>query len=144
VISTAETEPHLEAALAAAGFHHDQPDPRLAWRAFRDFATVPVSVAHDDFLFECGVFTFEGRARFHWSLTRQFTHEEDGEYAGMEQLRVTLHYEPTDDLRELQTALWSQECASFAAWCARVEALPGFAAVLGRRPVGCEISQDEV
>lgn len=144
MISTAETEPHLEAALADAGFDHAHPDPRLAWQAFRAFAAVPVSVAGDDFLFQCGTYDFSGERRFHWNLTRQFTHEEDGEYAGMEQLQLTILYEATPDLASIKTKLWSLDCASAEEWFARVEVLPEFQAVMGRQPVGCEVFQEDV
>ena len=144
MISTAETEPHLEAALADAGFRHDAPDPRRAWAAFRDFATVPVSVAEDAFLFQCGVHRFTGEERFHWNLTRQFTHAAGGEYEGTEQLSLTLLYEPVPELRERHAVLWSHDCASPAEWFARVEALPEFQAVLGLAPTGCELVQNEV
>ena len=143
MISTAETEPFLEAALADAGFRHDAPDARRAWAAFRDFATVPVSVAEDAFLFQCGVRSDTGEERFHWRLTRQFTHEAGSGDEGMEQLSLTLLYEPTPELRALQATLRSDDRASLAGWFARVEALPEFQAVLGLTPTGCELVQHE-
>ncbi len=144
MISTAETEPHLEAALAEAGFDHTHPDPLVAWQAFRAFASVPVSVADDAFLFQCGTFSLTGEPRFEWNLTRQFTHEEDGEYAGMEQLQLTIRYAATPELEPVSTSLWSYDCASVAEWFARVEALPEFQSVIGRQPLDCEVTQEDV
>jgi hypothetical protein len=134
----------LEAALSEAGFDHAHPDPRLAWRAFRAFASVPVSVANDDLLFQCGTYDFTGESRFHWNLTRQFTHEEDGEYSGMEQLQLTILYEATPDLASVTTNIWSLDCGSVQEWFARVEALPAFQSILDRTPVGCEVFQENV
>ncbi|HEU4566040.1 MAG TPA: hypothetical protein VFS05_15375 [Gemmatimonadaceae bacterium] len=144
MISTIEAEPHLEAALSEAGFRHAAPDPRLAWRAFREFTAVPVAVADDAFVFQCGVYDFSGRELWHWNLTRQFTHEEDGEHAGMEQLQLTIFFEPDAELRTMAMSLWSANCGSVEEWFARVEALPAFAAAFGRAPVGCEVMQETV
>lgn len=144
MITTAEAEPRLRAVLAAAGFDQARPDPRVAWRAFREFAAVPVAAAADDLLFQCGTHDFAGPRRFHWNLTRQFTHEEDGGYAGMEQLQLTILYEPTPDLAAVETNLWSLDCASVDEWFARVEALPEFHAAMSGQPVACEIFQDDV
>lgn len=62
----------------------------------------------------------------------------------MEQLSLTLLYEPTADLRELRANRWSYESPSLADWFARVEALPEFKVVMGRQPVGCEVLQEDV
>jgi hypothetical protein len=144
VISTEETEDGLRAALSAAGFNSASPEPLIAWQAFRAFAAVPVAAASDDFLFQCGVYDFTGVPRFHWNLTRQFTHDENGEYVGMEQLQLTILYEPSQELTAVETNLWSIDCASMDDWFAQVEALPEFRVVAGRRPVGCEIFQENV
>lgn len=54
-------------------------------------------------------------------VTRQFSHEEEGECAGMEQLQCTLYYEPTSELRTLVCNLWSDDCTSLADFFARLE-----------------------
>ena len=144
MLSTDEAKTHLEAALTAAGFDHATPDARAAWRAFRAFAAEPVAAATDGFLFQCGTYDFTGDPRFHWNLTRQFTREEEGEYAGMEQLQLTILYEAAPELAAIETNLWSFDCASTDEWFARVEALPEFRVAADRQPVGCEFFQEEV
>lgn len=143
-IRTADALAHLRGALAAAGFRADAPERDAAWRAFLAFATVQVDVADDALLFECGIYGFTGRDLVHWTLTRQFTHEVRGEYEGMEQLSLTLLYEPTEALREVETNLWSYDFAGLDEWRDAVQALPAFAAVAGQQPVGSEIEQSEV
>lgn len=135
---------NLRVVLGSAGFREDAPDPDTAWRAFNAFAAIPVDVSDDALLFECGVFEFTGRPLFHWSLTRQLTHEVRGEHEGMEQVHLAILYEPVPALASLETTLWSYDFPSFAEWARAVEALPEFAAASGHRPAGCELYQEEV
>lgn len=145
MIHTEEAEGHLRTALVAVGFRFDAPDLRLAWEAFRAFAAVPAAAADDAFLFQYGVHTFSGRERFHWDLTRQFSHEDDdGAYAGMEQVHLTIYYAPDDALRALRGSLWSYDFADRERWCAGVEGCPGFAAGEGLEATGCEVWQSDV
>lgn len=144
MISTAETEPHLEAALSEAGFRHERPDARLAWRAFREFAGVPVSVAGDALVFECGPETAAGDARFRWTLARDFTHDEADDEPGTERLTLTLFFAADAALHATATRLSSAECASPDEWFARVASLPGFGAVMDRPALGCEVTQADV
>lgn len=132
--------------LAEAGFDRDRPDPRIALRVFRAFAEIPVDCADDALLFQAGTYSFTGPELFSLHLTRQFTHEEeDGEYAGMEQLHCIIYYDPTPELRALDRNLWSSDCASRADFFARVEAMPEFQIPAHRHTaVRAELDQENV
>jgi hypothetical protein len=125
--------------LAAAGFDQNRPDPSIAWRVFREFAALPVSAADDTLLFQCGTYDFTGHEQFHWNLTRQFSFEEEGEYAGMEQLQLTVLYEPAPELRPLEVSLWSSDCGSLEEFFTEVEALPGFSIPAAHPSTGSEL-----
>ena len=144
LISTEDAKAGLEAALAAAGFDRAKPNARVAWLAFRTFAAEPVDAATDGLLFQCGIDGLTGEPWFQWHLTRQFTHEDDGEYTGMEQLQLSIFYESAPDLTSVETTLWSFDCASSEEWFVRVEGLPEFGIVAHRQPIGCELFQEEV
>jgi hypothetical protein len=143
-IAPADALAHLRNALASAGFREDAPDPDAAWRAFRAFAAVPVAVEDDALLFQCGVWSFTGRPMFHWNLTRQLTRGARGDDDAMEQLSLTILYEPTPGLQDLETSLWSYDFADVESWVAAVQALPEFAAAKAQTPAGCEIIQEDV
>lgn len=130
--------------LDAAGFNENRPDPNLAWRVFREFAAVPVIAADDALLFQCGTYDFTGREQFHWNLTRQFSLEEEGEYAGMEQLQLTVLYEPAAELRPLEASVWSSDFESLEEFFAEVEALPEFSASLAHTLTGIELFHEPV
>lgn len=145
MIATSEAISTFDRMLAEAGFDSERPDPLRAWEVFKAFAAIPVECADDGLLFQCGTYTFSGREQFHFNFTRQFTHEEDGEYAGMEQLDCTIYYEPTPELRALQVNIWSYDSVSLAQFFARVEALPEFRLVTGAHtPVRAEVDQENV
>lgn len=112
---------------------------------FKDFAQLPVDCAGDALLFQCGTFSFTSEPLFHLNFTRQFMHEEDGEYAGMEQLGCTVYYPPVDELRALGTNLWSLDCASPEEFFVRVEALVEFQIPTTRQtPLRAEVDQERV
>lgn len=145
MIPTSQALSTFDRMLAEAGFDRGRPDPVLAWRVFQAFAQIPVDCADDGLLFQCGTYAFTGEPLFHLDFTRQFTHEEDGEYAGMEQLSCTVYYAPTHELGELATNLWSYDCPSLGEFVARVEGLPAFQIPTQRfTPLRAEIDQDEV
>ncbi len=145
MISASEAESYFRRMLVSAGFSEEEPDPLLAWRTFKAFASVPVDCAEDALLFQCGAYDFTGRELFHFGFVRQFTFEEEGEYDHMEQLDCTLLFEPDPELRQMETNLWSSEFNSPEEFFARVESLPEFGAALhGRVPAGFELFQNEV
>ena len=145
MIPTTETLATLQSMLRKAGFNAAKPDPALAWRTFKEFALVPVDCASDGLLFETGVFKTTGAPQFHFSFTRQFTHDEEGEYSGMEQLGCAFLYAPDHELSQLKTSLWSFDSPSLDAYFSQVEALPEFRVPLARfTPISADISQEEV
>jgi hypothetical protein len=129
---------------SASGLTAD--DVQEAWRVFKDFARVPVEdVAPEDdgILFD---FDFLGGRRYHFSLVRQFSFEEDGEYDHMEQLHCCFMYEPEPELEAIpKVAVWSFDRA-LDDFFSTVEELPGFAIPLEKRyaPVGTWVAQEVV
>jgi hypothetical protein len=145
VIATTQALSTFDRLLAEAGFDSERPDPVLAWRVFQAFTQIPVDCAEDGLLFECGTYDFTGEPLFQLSFTRQFTHEEDGEYAGMEQLSCTIYYAPAPELQVLKTTLWSFDCPLLDEFFARVEGLTEFQIPTRRfTPIRAEIDQEEV
>jgi hypothetical protein len=145
VINTSEALAEFDRQLTVAGFDADRPDARIAWRVFKEFASVEVACADDALLFQVGVYAFTGERRFHLDFTRQFTHDEDGEYAGMEQLHCTLYYEPVGDLLALDGTLWSYGFDSRESFFTQVEAMPEFQIPSHRHaPLRAEIDQENV
>ncbi|HEX8848273.1 MAG TPA: hypothetical protein VF761_01945, partial [Gemmatimonadaceae bacterium] len=145
VIATTDTLMAFNRMLAAAGFDMERPDAALAWRVFKEFAVTPVAAATDGLLFQCGTYDFSGEPAFEFDFTRQFTHEEEGEPAGMEQLSCTLYFPPTEERRALRTNLWSFGFASAAEFFAAVEALPEFRVVMaGPAPTRAATRQEEI
>lgn len=139
-----EVEAQFRAMLSEAGFDEVQPDPLLAWRAFRRFAATPVECTDDALLFQCGVYDFTGRDLFHFDLVRQFSFNEDGEFDHMEQFHCTFFYEPIPELRGFETNLWTCDCAGTDDFFGRVEALPEFQAPQGRVAIRAEIYREQV
>lgn len=146
MISASEALSHLEMRLREEGFDTERPDVSVAWKVFRGFAAVPVEVAEDAFLFECGVYDDrDGVPRFMWSLKRQFTHESDGEHETMEHLHLTFYFPVQDGDAERDAIEWSYDHASLAEFWAHLESAPVFEEGLTRRsPVGFEVFQEEV
>ncbi|WP_079414266.1 hypothetical protein [Paenibacillus ferrarius] len=76
-------------------------DVMNVWNTFKSFANQNVECAESALLFECGIYSFTGEERFHFSFVRQFVVEEDGEYSHMEQLHCEFLYEPVEMLKSL-------------------------------------------
>jgi hypothetical protein len=128
--------------LADAGFNESSPDPAVAWQAFKHFCEIPVNCAGDGVLFQTGTYAFSGEPSFQLDFTRQFSFEEDGEYAGMEQLHCTFHFR---DVADLETNVWSSTFGSLADFFAEVEALAEFQLPIAKaRPFKVVITQEEV
>ena len=145
MIATSEALHTLDGMLTEAGFDSDRPDPLLALRVFQAFAEIPVDCADDALLFQVGTYSLTGPELFSLDLTRQFSHEEEGEYAGMEQLHCTLYYKPAPELRSLQADLWSYDCASLSDFFTRVAGMPEFRIpVESHTPLRAEIDQENV
>ena len=94
--------------------------PRRALEAMSTFYAeqqaeeVAIDEDGDMLLYEWGVYSFTGPEAFQFGLTRQFLiTDEDEPY----QLHLTLHFPPTDALRQL---------GSGSEWCRSPEELPAF------------------
>jgi hypothetical protein len=145
MIAASQALATLERMLADAGFDKSRPDTPLAWRVFKQFASIPVAAATDGLLFQCGTYGFSGEPAFEFDFTRQFTQEEKGDEPSMEQLSCTLYYPPSNELGALNTNLWSFSYDSAAAFFAAVEALPEFRSVVERhQPSYAALRQEEV
>ena len=76
---------------------------------------------------------------------RQFIFEDEGEYEGMEQLALTLYFEPTEELKNLETSLWTYDCNSTDEFFQRVEGMDSFTIPIERYiPLRCEVYQGKV
>ena len=145
MIATSEALAHFQALLNASGFDAGHPDALVAWDAFKRFSRESVACADDAMLFEVGTFSFTGEPLFHLGMTRQFTHEEDGEHVGMEQLQCTLLYQPTPELSALKVSMWSYDSPSAEEFFARIESVPEFQIPLRlATPLRAELTQEEV
>jgi hypothetical protein len=124
----------LAGMLETAGVASDRPDALIVWSTFKDFADLPVAatsplyVENDMCLFQWSASEHPGEGRhFEWDLTRQFViHHEDGNYDHLEQMSVTLLFDP-DDPRLTALApgdVWSGD--DLAGWFGKVEALDAF------------------
>lgn len=146
MISVDEALPVLETRLRQASFNPDAPDVKAAVNVFREFSSVPVEVADDVLLFECGVFEdHDGEQRFLWSLKRQFTHGDDGEDGPMEHLQLNFYFAVRDGDEARSLVEWSSDHATVEAFWEQLESLPEFQHGLGRgAPDALEIFQEEV
>jgi hypothetical protein len=146
-VEVAEAKTRLKEILSKEGFSLDNPEPRIAWTAFKAFALEPVNCADDGVLFECGVSSvWTGKADlFYFGFVRQFSVDLDGEYDHMEQLHCLFSRSPTDDVSLLNTNLWLEQFdGKHVAYFAAVEALPEFQRGIFLKGWKCEIFQEMV
>jgi hypothetical protein len=142
-----EARDRLAQMLTAAGIDPDCATLSEVWPVYQEFARTPV-VDQDEvqILAQWGTYNFYiGRDTFTFDLTRQFILEEDGEYAGMEQLGCTFLFEPTEELATLRGNMWSTKYPDLDAFFAAVEAQPAFQRVVALgTPMKTQIRQEEV
>lgn len=125
-------------------------DVLQVWEVFKSFAALLVECEGDLLLFQCGIFDFTGQEMFHFEFLRQFEIYIDEEYDHMEQLHCEFLFEPNDELKNLETTLWSfdeetREEYPLEDFFQRVEGLNEFQAVPSKyRPVAFELYQEEV
>lgn len=144
-METGKSADVLAQMLREAGVDLDAPraeDVPVVWETFQRFAEIEADDAAaegEGLLVQYGTYNWGAGKNFELDFTRQFTYEEDGEYAGMAQLHCTLRFKPKRKLRKLGHAnLWSFELERDEFY-ARAVALPGFAFVLAERPQPREI-----
>ncbi|NMM63618.1 hypothetical protein HBE96_13220 [Clostridium sp. P21] len=145
MINANEAKEILIRMLNEAGFNFDSPNPKLAWKTFKEFFNTKVDCADDALLFQCGGYDFTGENLFYLEFVRQFVFETDGEYDHMEQLRFTLYFKTVTELKELETNLWSYDCDSVDEFFSKVENMNYFKMLIENYvSVKCEVKQGEI
>lgn len=97
------------------------------------------------FHFQCGVYDFTGEELFYFDFVRQFTIYDDEEYSPMEQLHYEFVFEPTDDLRELETSQWYFENdGDVEDFFIEIENMEEFKVPMKRKPIRLSVYQEEV
>lgn len=112
-----EAPARLLELLHEAGIDPEHPstdDPERVWETIRRFASEPADDISplpdsDGILAQYGTYDWGDGEQFELDMTRQFGFDDEhGQYSHMTQLRCTLLYEPTDQLRALGAGdLWS-------------------------------------
>lgn len=69
---------------------------------FEEMCSIPLDI--DAVLFETGIFPYDGKDMFLFSLTRQFPNDTDDEFY---QLHVEIYYEPDSDNSGMKECIWS-------------------------------------
>jgi len=143
-LTVARTEHYLLQQLEHAGINLQTVTVVQLWEAFKDFAHVDVTDCPElELLVEWGVYNFHlGRDTFQLGFVRQFSMEEDGEYAGMEQLHCIFFFEPTPELELLQGNMWSFNYPTLDSFFAEVEMRDAFKlASTTYRPIEVRVMQ---
>jgi hypothetical protein len=141
VISVNETESYLKNKIS-----ENTKDIMKVWEVFKAFGKEQVE-GEDEIalLFQCGVYDFTGEELFYFDFVRQFTIYEGEEYSRMEQLHCEFVFEPTEELRKLETSLmyfdYEGDVENFYS---EVESLEEFRIPLKYQPLRLELYQEEV
>jgi len=130
--------------LSELKFNFINPNCKLALEIFKKFFSIKVDCADDGLLFQCGV--SPGDDLFQLEFVRQFTFElDDGEYNGMEQLRLTIYFKSNAELQELDTNLWEYDCDSVEEFFNKVANMNNFKIPFEKYvPLKCEVRQEGV
>jgi hypothetical protein len=120
-----EGENKLRQLLLEAGFDFSHPDPALAWKVFKSFATEPVESDGEELFFEAGdgdpVKGFPG----YFDFVRQFRHYPDDGVVWDEQ--ITAHFTcPPNVKLGLRGYLQADQFANLSAFFRAVEASSAF------------------
>jgi hypothetical protein len=139
----AEARRHLIELLTRAGLTADSLEPWTAWKVFKAFARESVEDALDDCLVQYGVYEDGGGVdSAHLYFVREFSDGEDDDGGPATHLVCDL----TFDVAALPTPgaeFWTQDAATFSAFVDRVEADPGFQALMNARPVASSVYVEE-
>ncbi|WP_338472509.1 hypothetical protein R4Z10_07135 [Niallia sp. XMNu-256] len=123
----------------------DTDDINKVWQTFKAFCKEPVEGEEDrEILFQCGVYNFTGEELFHLDFVRQFTVYEENGYSRMEQLHCEFLFNPTDELRKLETGEWSMDYDDIEDFFTHIENLQEFKIPLTSKPIKSEVYQEEV
>lgn len=131
--------------LVQSGFDFNNPNSTLAWDVFKKFSHTKVNCADDALLFQCGLYNFTGENLFHFGFVRQFIFENEEEYDHMEQLNLTLYFQPHAELETLETTLWTYDCNSVEEFFQNIEMMKSFKIPSKKyTPLRCEVYQSDV
>jgi hypothetical protein len=166
MLTTQTTLSTLEQMLTDAGFDRENPVLDVFWQVFKRFAAMPVEgmdpeMDADMLLFQCALDLkerddFSPRPHYMIDFTRQFTHEENGEYAGMEQLGCSFYYDPDPEFESVTKAadwsktyrpgdqFWGAPADGAGPWIERVEGSPNFQSALRHEPRRVSLFQGPV
>ena len=126
----------LEQLLVNAGFDRQNPDPALAWKAFRQFAVEPLELETAEIWFEAS-----GDDPAYFDFVRSFTFENDD--AAWDE-HLTAHFTTSSQLNlgTGEDTIHAEDLSDLAAWFAEVEASPVFKAGLVYRGWAFEVRID--
>lgn len=145
MIKSYEAEEVLNKMLSESDFDINNPNPKLAWEVFKKFSNIKVDCADDALLFQCGVYGFTGEDLFYFEFVRQFSFNIDEEYDHMEQLQLSLYFKPNEQLRELETSLWTYDFDSIDEFFNEVEKMHYFKIPIEKYvPFQAEVQQEKV
>ncbi|WP_078410749.1 hypothetical protein [Priestia abyssalis] len=141
MIKLGDTENYLKNKIA-----ENSSDITKVWEAFKSFGREHVEGEEEiALLFQCGVYDFTGEELFYFHFVRQFTIYDDEEYSHMEQLHCEFVFEPTDDLRELETSQWYFENdGDVEDFFIEIENIEEFKVPMKRKPIRLSVYQEEV
>lgn len=141
MISVKEVESYLKNKIS-----ENTKDMTKVWEVFKAFGREPVE-GEDEIalLFQCGINDFTGEELFYYDFVRQFSIYEGEEYSHMEQLHCEFVFEPTEELRKLDTSLMYFDYeGGVEDFYSEVENLEEFRIPLIYQPLRLEIYQEEV
>ena len=101
---------HFEALLRAAGTSPDAPTLPETWRAFGEFASVPVACDEESLFFECGL-SPSNEAHFYVNFTRTFIGRDAGNHFWSHELNCDFLFESDEELEELGATIEAEELA---------------------------------
>lgn len=141
MINLRDTENYLKNKIG-----ENSSDITKVWEAFKSFGREHVEGEEEiALLFQCGVSDFTGEELFYFDFVRQFTIYDNEEYSHMEQLHCKFVFEPTDDLRELETSQWYFENdGDVEDFFIEIENIQEFKVPMKRKPTRLNVYQEEV
>ena len=144
-MDVSQAQSRLKDLLGKAGFDNGNPDPKLAWQVYKQFARERVSCADDDLLFQAGSYRFTGEDLFYFDFVRQFTIEDqDGNYDHMEQLHIEFTRQPDQLLKKIKIDLWADDIDHSGSFFSTVESMSEFQLAISYPDWKCNIYQEQV
>lgn len=121
----------------------DLPDVKNVWEIFKSFGREQVEGEEEvALLFQCGVYDFTGEKLFYFDFVRQFSIEEDGH---MEQLHCEFVFNPTEELKKLETSEWYFDYeGEIENFYRNIENMKEFQIPMNSKPIRFNLYQEEV